>query len=614
MTDELPAHQRETYFVLDDGRQLEAVTLTIKLTEQALVGRVTKAKPVSLSFRFPAPDAVMNTTIEQFKGENILKDNGILALIRRKLGNPEPLSPEMWPVLDWCRLLRLAGCIKPTILRSRPVNLDEDVLYTGKGAKYVRETRPDSLERQHIEASFSRTNRSRRSKFWSEPIYAIRQHFANLRKLESLTNNEDQSLQTNWGMLRAVAAMDDVMELGAVDLFAQATYHPFPIIVPFSQEDAWEWRCQELASLDYIDDHLKLLEKQVIQQHIAECQRDLSVAKLSEQGQLQTKLDRLKLYENPSETLPKEEQDLYNQAFTEAHAKIYDRIWQEAYKLNYKDYGGDTVPLAQSLEYEMLEVYHTTMGWIHNELYKNLRHQMTSAERKLFRAFYLPNPYTANRIPVLDQTVLSFIQYASEDVLGLALSVLAGVKKVGNTDLVTEFTEYWKTWLWWCNLVRSGKVDQITKILKKKPTRRHQLMGRQQIFVSMQDETVSQLVRRVATCAEGSGMFLHERLQVDELNVEELAFKQIIDKRPLILARLINQYASKSQKEVLYLKFLSEDGKEPTQQEIAQQLGVSQSAISQLIKAAISAIRRGMYQEQKAGMVDWQDIIGLRFA
>lgn len=109
-------------------------------------------------------------------------------------------------------------------------------------------------------------------------------------------------------------------------------------------------------------------------------------------------------------------------------------------------------------------------------------------------------------------------------------------------------------------------------------------------------------------------MFLHERLQVDELNVEELAFKQIIDKRPLILARLINQYASKSQKEVLYLKFLSEDGKEPTQQEIAQQLGVSQSAISQLIKAAISAIRRGMYQEQKAGMVDWQDIIGLRFA
>jgi DNA-binding transcriptional ArsR family regulator len=80
------------------------------------------------------------------------------------------------------------------------------------------------------------------------------------------------------------------------------------------------------------------------------------------------------------------------------------------------------------------------------------------------------------------------------------------------------------------------------------------------------------------------------------------------------LTRLINQYATPRQREVLFLKYLPNTNQELTQYEIAERLGLSQPAISQHLRAGLEAVKRGMLEEQAIGQVNWEEILGEQFS
>lgn len=597
----------DAYFILGESR-LKATVLSASINVSEGDNHTE-----TITVRILTPDVVLNTCLELFLGESVLKNDGLFNLILTHLGNPRPDTPEMWHVLDWARLFRLAMTIQPTILRDQPVNLDTDILYTRQGCLCTQGTTPDSPERQRIEVDLSRKNGSgsRKLKIWSDPMYAIREYFSYLRMTGSLSEEQEKLSHSNWGMLRMVAAMDGVMRVDAEDLFGCATYHPFPLILPFDEEEAWEWRCEELDSFDNYDQELDSMEKEAIIHAIEALHNELLGLPPEDRCKREKILHRLELFlENP-QALSDKEKEPFEEELCTARREIYNLIWQEAYKLDLEQSAGETVPLAQMLEYEMQEVYHSTIGIMCYELYSRLRSQMTPAERRLFIALYAPSAYTANRVPALDQTVLDFIRCSSEEVMGLALFVLAGFKKIGKADLAVEFTEYWKTWLWLSNLVRSGTVDQLAKILKEAPEKRHQIMKTRVVEVSMNSEEVSRFTERLISPLESSGILQQERLQTDKYSMEDFVLQQVIGDRPTILARLVNQYTTPRQREVLFHKFLSPANTKLTQQEIATNLNISQPAVSQRLQDGLEAIKQGIRKEQEAGLVNWRDVLGL---
>lgn len=593
------------YFVLDNGRLLEATKLSAALT----VSDDESSQTETLEVRVVTPDVVMEACCDLYLGANAIETERLHELILSRFGNPKPDDPNMWHVMDWHQLMHMSVVIQPTVLREQSVDLDTDVLYTKQGARAVQGTKIDSPERKRIEMGMS-PGRGTTSQFWSPPICSMRQYFSNLWELNPLAKSVSRFPQTNWELLRAAAEMDGVLDVSTAELFGRATCEPFPIIVPFDEEEAWRWRCQEIDSFRCINEKLDTMERMVIQNTIEDAINELSGLQGDERAEMERKLHILELFLNDSQALPGEDRTRLEEALREARSVAHNLMWRKAHEIDLKR-GGETIPLAQLFELEMQYVYHTTFGWLFWELYLQIRTQMTHEERRLFIALYVPGPHTMGRVAALDQTVTDFILCASDEAFGAALFALSGIKRVGKVDLTNEFAEYWKTWLWLCDLVRSGSVDKITAVLGKEPKRRHQFMKARVVEVHMQDEGIGHLTERLAAQSGTSGIFMQDRILAGDLDVEEKVLQHIVDERPSILARLINKYPTPYQRIVLYQKFLSLDGIEPTQQEIAQRLGISQAAVSQRLKAGLKALRRGVCEEEEAGLVNWQDVLEL---
>jgi DNA-binding CsgD family transcriptional regulator len=593
----------DAFFILPGDKRLEATRLSLTITAEEEQGALTK----EIVVRIPMPDSVMRAWVEMFTRAGSPTKSNLYDMILKCVGNPKPSSPEMWYLVDWARLLRLANIIEPTILRSQPVSLDADVVYTAYGAKCMQGTLPDSTERWHIEASLA----SKRSKIWSEPMLAVREYFYNQRNHGALAEDEAMSLQTTWGMLRTVAAIEGVLDQDEEELFMQATYQPSRLVIPFGEEEAWKWRCHELDSFDQFDEELSSIARAAVEKAIQRVRANLQKSTTGERTKQEAMIRRLQQYLDDSPSLSEADREDIEESLEAARKQSFNYVWQKAYEQDLKEEGGMTVPLAQALEYEMLQTYHTTIGLMCLELYFLLRHQMTRAERRLFLALYTPSPYTDYRVPVFDQTVLDFIRSSSKQVAGLALCVMAGLKRLGANDLVAQFREYWKTWLWLCDLARSGSVAKIAEILHQVSAERHQFRGQPAVEVSMNDDNIAQVARRLAAHYGTSGIFQQERLLADELNVEDLALQRVTGTHRQFLARLINQYTTPRQRDVLMLTFMSNARKVPTQRQIATRLGISQPGVSQHLKAGLDAIRRGIREEQENGLVDWIDLLGL---
>lgn len=590
------------YYFLENGYRLEAVRLSANLRIQDGCQYIDK----HLVTRVPAPDAVLQSCVDlYFKDHKRFYD-----LVARNLGNPTPYTEEMWRLVDWARLFYLSRTIDISILRDRPVDLDRDVLYSKKGLVYVEDTRIDSKERQRLEATCFRGNGSSQSyRYWSTTMHCIRQYYENSRKFNGLTEDEIQTLQTNWGLLRSVASVGGIFEEEASELFARASFHPYPLIIPFSEQDTWEWLHQELESFEEIDREIEAMKVNSFRERIEELRRESLSLQIEEQLKNEEKIRKLESFlENPS-ALSRDDQEFMEDIISTARKDTYRLLWSEAYELDMEHTGGETIPLSQVLEFEAENAYQAVLGWILWEIYVQLRSQMTRTERRLFLSLYIPSRFTSNRVPFLDQSVRDFISSGSEEVLGIALFVLSGVKQVGKFDLANLFTEYWKTWLWICDLVRSQSVDQIADVLRQQPTERHQYQGSPIIEISLDDDGVSDWLGTMIAMDGVTPIFRDDILFAEELDVETIALQRVVGGYPGILSRLINQYASTLQKEALCLKFLSGSDRILTQCEIAQRLNISQAAVSQRIEAGTRAILHGMKEEEKAGLIDWKDIL-----
>lgn len=592
--------KESTFFTLPTGFQLPAYDLSVTINTQE---KVTVGTLRHLTVRILTPDIVINAY--QDLVNNHLIDP--FQMVLDHLGNPDPESDEFSMVRDWARLLVFAQHIDFQILRDQPVSLDRDVIYTKYGANLIKGNIIDSSTRHMIEREWKRIGSPK--KYWSPPFHAIQAYFENVRGLGGIKPDETEKFITAWGILREVAAANQIFDQDESELFAKASFSPYPLFIPFSEEEAWRWRCEELDTLEEFEQFLDQTQKEVCAKEIQELSEGLEELLPEARHQREAvihKLERVLKISDTDDSIVDE--DLLDK-FQAIKDQCYRQIWADAHEINMRDHGGDTVPLAQSLEFEMLSIKHAMLSLMCWQVFSQIREQMTREEQRLFMALYSQNPYTWDLVPAFDQTVMNFIRSASETVLGLGMLVLCGYKEVAGEDIGKEFSEYWKTWLWICDLSRSGKIDEITQVLNQEPSIRHQFQGRSVVEISFDDHEHRDLIDTIAMSNGGCAMFQEEAIRAGELSVEEEVFQKIMQKSPGILARLINEYATEAQREVLLLHYFHPEDIKLTQKEIASQLNISQSAVNQRIDAGLKAIRSGMKKEEKLGLLHWQELI-----
>lgn len=592
--------QGNCFFSLSSGYRLPASELSITIS----VDETTPVEqPRHLTVRVLTPDEVVGAYTD-------LVHNHIVdpyQMVLDYLGNPNPNSEDFWKVRDWVKLLNFSHHIDLHILRHQPVCLDQDVIYTKHGANITKGTIVDSRPRLLIEKEWKRTGSQKR--YWSPSLHAIQAYYENMRGLVGYIGDDIEKYATVWGLLREVASASGILEQDENELFGKASFSPFPLFIPFTDEEAWRWRCEELDALDEFEEFLDNTQREAIEKQVLDLRESLADLPLDTRQQKETIIKKLEQLLSLSDDDSSVVDDYLLEEVEKVKDQCYRLVWADAYEINMREHGGDTVPLAQSLEFEMLSVKHAMLGIICRQVYQQIKQQMTREEQRLFLAMYTPNPFTWDYVPAFLQTVIDFIRSASETVLGLGLLVWCGYKQIGGENLGEEFMGYWKTWLWICDLARSGKIDEIAQVLNQEPTFRHQFKGKPVYEISFDTQEHQDLIESIAMPNDGCGMFQEEAILAGELNIEEDICRRVLGKNPAILARLINEYTTEPQKQVLLLRYFHPEDRIITQKELAAQLHISQPAVNQRLNAGLKAIRLGMENEEKQGLLHWQELI-----